>query len=99
MTKLMGYTFRIQYKLGATNSAADALSRREEVLELNAISVAHVAEVSRLDSKVQSDEKLAGILQDLLLGQQHHPGYSVKGGIYFFKVVWFYQRILPIFQS
>ena len=54
-------------------------------MELNAISVAHVTDVSRLDSEVQNDEKLAGILTDLLLGQQIHPGFMVKGGHLLFK--------------
>lgn len=29
MTKLLGYNYRIEYKLGSSNKVADALSRRE----------------------------------------------------------------------
>ena len=80
MTKLMGYTFQIKYKPGSANSAADALSRREDSLELNAISVAYVANVEKLDEEIQKEEKLSAILQKLLTGQQVPQGYSVKEG-------------------
>ena len=39
-----------------------------------------------MDSEVQKDSKLAGILQDLLLERQNHPSYSVKGGHLLFQV-------------
>ena len=38
MSKLMGYDFQVEYRKGAENLVADALSRKEEKAELAAIS-------------------------------------------------------------
>ena len=44
--KLMGYKFRIEYKMGASNKAADALSRRDMEVEDAAVATSMLALVS-----------------------------------------------------
>lgn len=39
LTKMMGYSFNIDYRKGASNKVADALSRKLEIVEFTALFV------------------------------------------------------------
>lgn len=78
----MGFDFDIKYKAGSENSAADALSRS---LQYSALSTVQCHEWEGLEEEVQSDEKLKGIMQDLLAHGDAHPGYQLKGGRLYHK--------------
>ena len=85
VTKLMGYSFEIQYKPGSLNSAADALSRKEEKLLLTSMCVVGGVDMSIFDEEVRKDGHLTTILQEVMIGSPKYPGFSVKGGHLLFK--------------
>ena len=65
VTKLMGYTFQIQYKPRSMNSAADALSRKEETMALQAISVVGISDLSRFEEELHKDGHLMTVLKEV----------------------------------
>lgn len=73
----MGYDFEIKYKTGKENSAVDALSRQMQCAILTTV---HCSSREGLEEAVQADPKLKGIIQDLLSGDDSHPGYELKKG-------------------
>ncbi|XP_028796878.1 uncharacterized protein LOC114752313 [Neltuma alba] len=72
VSKLMGFDFQIQYKPGASNSAADGLSRRGGDCALQAISVLQNPDIDSWDQEVRADPTLAAIIQALGTGQDFH---------------------------
>ncbi|WVZ97024.1 hypothetical protein U9M48_042591 [Paspalum notatum var. saurae] len=64
LTKLLGLNYKICYKKGSSNSAADALSRRvhSEAAEMNAISVAQQVWLQDLVSSYQDSAKASEII-------------------------------------
>lgn len=66
LTKLLGFHFDIQYKPGLENTAADALSWVGGASQFMALSVAHTFLLEEVVDQVARDEKLGGILHDLL---------------------------------
>lgn len=77
ISKLMGFDFDVKYKPGTENGAADALSRK---MQFSALSIVQIQEWEGLDEEVQANEKLRGIIQDILSHADSHPGYSLKKG-------------------
>ncbi|KAF7828587.1 Retrotransposable element Tf2 [Senna tora] len=84
-SKLMGYSFEIQYKPGVENKAADALSRRGETLELKAFSVWKFDEFDEWEKEVQEDPQLTAIVQQIITGQKAPPGYGLQNGFLVYK--------------
>ena len=58
LTKLLGFDFEIQYKPGLENKAADALSRKNVVAELFALSVPAAIQLELISEEVDKDEVL-----------------------------------------
>lgn len=51
ISKLMGFKFEIIYKLGKENRAEDALSKREEILEMHGFSLWQHDEIEEWEKK------------------------------------------------
>lgn len=77
VTKLLGFDFEIQYKVGNTNRVADALSRKQngEVI-LNSLITMPVVAWDELDAEVQNDSVLQQIKQ-LITQEKEHMGYYI----------------------
>ncbi|XP_061343289.1 uncharacterized protein LOC133289385 [Gastrolobium bilobum] len=67
---------------GKGKVVADALSRKEEFLLLSKVQLPHLEEI---DKEVQADNRLRGIIQNLLEDPASHPGFQLHGGRLFFK--------------
>jgi len=81
-TKVVGLQFRVVYKLGASNLAADALSRHPLPPEqLNAISTSSPTWLSDVVAGYDSDPTSRKLLQDLALNCDSHSPYSLLSGV------------------
>lgn len=80
--KLMGYDFEIQYKPGADNRVADALSR---VMTYSSISVITNSDLIELAEELVRDEKLRGLMQEVIRDPKTHPTYVVAQGCLWHK--------------
>ena len=69
----MGYQFEIIYKPGNENKAADALSRIEEVQELNSvISHPHWVDFTTIKEEIKQDPYLSYLRDNLLINPASH---------------------------
>jgi hypothetical protein len=82
MLKLMDLNFKIQYKKGSTNTAADALSRCQGVEE-QVFSVTRCVPLwlERLHEDYVDDPAAQKLLSELSLSTPNEYGYSLEGGI------------------
>ncbi|KOM50008.1 hypothetical protein LR48_Vigan08g083500 [Vigna angularis] len=83
IAKLLGYDFAIVYKAGATNRAADALSRREEgdkedVAELGVMARPYWQDFGEILREVEEDDKLKRVMDDLRRDPNTHPAYTLE---------------------
>lgn len=83
--KLLGFDFEVVYKEGGLNRAADALSRRDEEVELAAVSVPSWVDWERLQAETRADPELAVIITTLEWGGTVPKHYSLSFSI---RVVW-----------
>lgn len=81
MTKLMGLQFRIIYKKGKDNTAADSLSRFSHVMAIQTVSEAKPAWVQEVLNSYATDPKAQELLQQLTLHSPTPEGYSLQNGL------------------
>lgn len=80
LTKILGFDFDIHYKPGLENKAADALSRKNPVSELFAVTVPVAIQMEEVGSEVEKDPELAKIIQELRQDPTQHPDYQLVQG-------------------
>jgi len=74
------------FKTGASNRVADALSRKEEDKEIQALTRPYWHEVAEIDREVQEDPVLAKIKDDLRLDPNSYGKYTLEKDRLYYKV-------------
>ena len=86
LTKMMGLTYKVVYKKGSTNSAADALSRRPPVGDhILAISSASPTWLEDVVKSYLDDPKAQSLLTQLALHPDSVPNFKLQNGVLKFK--------------
>lgn len=81
MARMMGLHFRIKYKKGADNTAADSLSRVAAVLQLHAVSEARPVWIQEVINSYATDSDAQAKLQALAVTSPDEHGYSLQNGL------------------
>lgn len=86
-TKLLGLQFKICYRKGSSNAAADALSRKypEELSELHVVSSCSPVWLQEVSDGYLQDAFSAQLLTDLTLNAESRPNFSLCNGVLRFK--------------
>jgi len=85
MTRLMGLHFKIIYKKGKDNIAADALSRVAHMMALQAVSVVQPAWVQEVLNSYTTDSRAQQLLQRLAITSPDNQGYSLDRGLIWYQ--------------
>jgi hypothetical protein len=85
MTKLVGLPFRFQFKKGAANKAADALSRVGHMFSLQAVSTAQPVWLQEVLNSYVVDVAAQLLLQKLAIDPTAEPPYSLENGLIKYK--------------
>lgn len=86
VTKLLGFDFEIQFKPGASNRVADALSRKNvgEVV-LNALVATAVVSWEKLENELQGDSDIQHIKREIETGTHQHKHFSLVNNRLMYK--------------
>ncbi len=88
VTKLLGYSFTVEYKKGSDNRVADALSRREgweEDSSIFLLSIPAAAWVEDIKLEYQQDDRLKTILEKWNSNSLDLTKYSMHNGLLLYK--------------
>lgn len=85
LVKLLGFDYKIEYKRGKKNKAADALSRAPNLLTCNPITVVVPKWITEVIATYINDEKCQALLAELTIDATSHPDYTLKNGIIRYK--------------
>lgn len=90
LSKLMGYTFDIVYKLGIDNKAADDLSRITQdasrvCLSLLALTVPTTIQLQDIYKEIENDKDIQQNIVKLLEDKECKPGFYVKAAKLWYK--------------
>lgn len=81
LVKLLGYDYSIQYKKGCENLAADALSRKRELVQLCSISGVQSTLIEEVKQSWSQDPHLQKLLQAIQASDPPKPYYQFKAGV------------------
>jgi hypothetical protein len=79
--RLMGLQFRLQYKKGTSNIAADALSRGPDTCAGVSAATAQPAWLDRLQAGYEDDAATRSLITALSITGSNDQGYSFKDGV------------------
>lgn len=85
MAKLMGFNYKIEYKKGSENGAADALSRRDSQAELEQITILQPAWVQELNDSYVGDPLAQEGIAECTIEPQGVSFYQYCDGILKYK--------------
>ena len=85
MTRLMGLQFKIVYKKGKDNLAADALSRVAHLHTLQAVSMVRPDWLQEVLHSYTTDSRAQKLLTQLAIQSPDMAGYSLDNGIIRYK--------------
>ncbi|KAJ9547856.1 LOW QUALITY PROTEIN: hypothetical protein OSB04_020399 [Centaurea solstitialis] len=86
MAKLLGYHFKVMYKPGRENSAADALSRLPEEAELMVMTSFPVwSQLQQIQDEIRKSKELQKVLEDLQRDPNSRPGFALQNGVLLHK--------------
>jgi hypothetical protein len=83
--KLLGFNYRIVYKKGKENFAADALSRQNHAVELQAISVSKPRWLEEIVEYYEKDPDAKKFLTELSISRENDKCYQLKDGLIRYK--------------
>jgi hypothetical protein len=81
MAKMMGLQFRIEYKKGKENQAADALSRVENFMALQSVVEVKPVWIQELVNSYVTDEEAQVLLGQLSVHSPNEGGFSLQQGV------------------
>ncbi|KAL4278692.1 hypothetical protein GQ457_03G025630 [Hibiscus cannabinus] len=84
LSKLIGYDFEIRYRPGKWNSAADALSR-EENLSLMALTQLTFGIIEEIQTASAEDPELCLIIEQIRIGTTEYPGSTIGGNAWILR--------------
>jgi transposase InsO family protein len=84
-SKLLGLRYKVVYRKGSENQAADAPSRRDHPQQLHAISSPAHLWLDQLRLWYPTAPEAKALLSQLLLDSSSHPPYRLKDGVIFYK--------------
>ena len=85
MTRLMGLQFKVVYKKGKDNVAADALSRVGHLVAIQAVSMSVPVWVHEVANSYATDSQAQSLLARLTIHSPDEHGYSLHQGLIIFK--------------